>query len=425
MVFKHQQKRVPLYITKKNRINYTMTDCYIYDAVRTPRGKGKATGRLHAFTPLNLITQVLKALQSRLDLDTSQVDDIILGCVEPVQEQGANIARSAALNAGYNQSVPGVQINRFCASGLEAINMAAAKVMSGQSDLMIAGGVESLSRIPIGSSLGALGIDPCFTFDHYIIPQGISADLIATLDQLSRKDVDQYAVSSQQRAGNAWEKGYFNQSVIPIKDSLGHVALDKDEILRPETTLDDLAGLKLSFKDLGEMFGFDSVAIQRYPEVEQIQHVHHAGNSSGITDGAAAVVLGTKDMGKALGLKPRAKIKAFTSTGSEPCIMLTGPAIVTNKLLQRTGMNKSDIDLFEVNEAFASVVLRFLQQMDISYDKTNVNGGAIAMGHPLGATGCMILGTLLDELERRDLNTGLVTLCIGGGMGTATIIERV
>ena len=286
MVFKHQQKRVPLYITKKNRINYTMTDCYIYDAVRTPRGKGKATGRLHAFTPLNLITQVLKALQSRLDLDTSQVDDIILGCVEPVQEQGANIARSAALNAGYNQSVPGVQINRFCASGLEAINMAAAKVMSGQSDLMIAGGVESLSRIPIGSSLGALGIDPCFTFDHYIIPQGISADLIATLDQLSRKDVDQYAVSSQQRAGNAWEKGYFNQSVIPIKDSLGHVALDKDEILRPETTLDDLAGLKLSFKDLGEMFGFDSVAIQRYPEVEQIQHVHHAGNSSGITDGA-------------------------------------------------------------------------------------------------------------------------------------------
>lgn len=402
-----------------------MTDCYIYDALRTPRGKGKSSGSLHEITPLHLISQILSGLQIRSELDTSTVDDIILGCVEPTHEQGANIARSAALHAGFNQSVPGVQINRFCASGLEAINMAAAKVMAGQSDLIIGGGVESMSRVEMGSSLGALGIDPCFSTEHHIVPQGISADLIATIDGYSRESVDEYALESQKRAQYAWDKGHFSRSILPVKDINQQIILTKDEIMRPQSTQEDLNNLKLSFKDLGELFGFNAMAIQKYPEVEKIKHVHHAGNSSGIVDGAAAILMGNKEIGKKLGLKARAKIKAFASIGSEPCIMLTGPALVTEKVLKRAKLKTSDIDLFEVNEAFAAVVMRFINHMKISHDKVNVNGGAIAMGHPLGATGAMILGTLLDELERQDLEHGLVTLCVGGGMGTATIIERV
>ena len=402
-----------------------MTDCFVYDTVRTPRGKGKKDGALHEVTALELSTQTLRAIRDRNHLDTAIVDDVVLGCVDPVGEQGSDIARIAVLNADYSDSVAGVQINRFCASGLEATNMAAAQIMSGQSEMTIGGGVESMSRVGMGASGGAWATDPQIAYKSYFTPQGIGADLIATLDGFSRDDVDAYAVESQKRAANAWKNNYFSKSVVPVKDILGQTMLDRDEHMRPDASMQSLASLNPSFAQLGEFAGFDSVAIQRYPQVEKLNHVHHAGNSSGIVDGASAVLLGTKDAGRATGLKPRARIKAFASIGSEPCIMLTGPALVTEKVLKRAGMTVDDIDLFELNEAFASVVLRFMKVLDIPHEKTNVNGGAIAMGHPLGATGAMILGTVLDELERRDLSTALVTLCVGAGMGTATIIERV
>ena len=401
-----------------------MTDCYMYDAVRTPRGRGKKDGGLHEVTALELATQALKAIRDRNRLDTSSLDDVILGCVDPVGEQGADIARAAVLKAGFADTVPGVQINRFCASGLEACNMAAGQIMSGQSDLAIGGGVEAMSRVQMGASGGAWPEDPAIAVPAYFVPQGISADLIATLDGFSRDDVDAFAVESQKRAANATKGGYFKNSIIAIKDDLGQIILDRDEHMRPETTMQSLAALKPAFAEFGAL-GFDSVAIQRYPQVEALNHVHHAGNSSGIVDGAAAVLLGSREAGTELGLKPRARIRAFGSIGSEPCIMLTAPTDVARKVLKRSGMNAKDIDLFEINEAFAAVVLRFMREMEISSDKLNVNGGAIALGHPLGATGAMILGTVLDELERRNLSTALVTLCIGAGMGTATIIERV
>jgi acetyl-CoA C-acetyltransferase len=402
-----------------------MTEAYVYDAVRTPRGKGKTSGSLHEVPSLELATQVLKALRERNNLDTSKVDDVILGCVEPVREQGADIARIAVLNADYAESVAGVQINRFCASGLEAVNMAAAQIMSGQSDMTIGGGVESMSRVPMGAGGGAWSTDPAIAFKSYFAPQGIGADLIATRDGFSRADVDGYAVESQRRAKHAWDNGYFKKSVIPVKDINGRVILDHDEHMRPGSTMQQMASLEPSFTMMGEMGGFDAVAMQRYPDVEEMIHVHHGGNSSGIVDGAAGVLLGTREAGNAMGLKPRARIRAFGSIGSEPCIMLTGPALVTEKVLKRAGMTVTDIDLFELNEAFASVVLRMMDQLNIDHSKMNVNGGAIAMGHPLGATGAMILGTVLDELERRNLSTALITLCVGAGMGTATIIERV
>jgi len=401
-----------------------MVECYIYDAVRTPRGRGKKDGALHEVTALELGTQVLKAVRDRNGLDTRKVDDVVFGVVDPVGEAGGDIARIAVLNADYAQSTAGVQINRFCASGLEATNMAAAKVMSGEADMAIGGGVESMSRVGMNSSGGSWFTDPQAAFKTYFTPQGIGADLIATKYGFSRNDVDAYAVESQKRAANAWEKGYFKKSVIPVKDINGLTILDHDEHMRPDATMQSLAALNPSFAAMGE-FAFDSVAIDRYPEVEDINHVHHAGNSSGIVDGAAAVLLGNAEMGKAMGLKPRARIKAMASIGTEPSIMLTGPSFVTEKVLKKAGMQVADIDLYELNEAFASVVLRMMQALDISHDKMNVNGGAIAMGHPLGATGAMILGTVLDELERRNLNTALVTLCVGAGMGTATIIERV
>jgi acetyl-CoA C-acetyltransferase len=401
-----------------------MADCFIYDAVRTPRGRGKKDGSLHEVTALELATQTLQAVRDRNELDTAELDDVIMGCVDPVGEQGADIARAAVLKAGYAQTVPGVQINRFCASGLEACNMAAGQIMSGQSELAIGGGVEAMSRVAIGSSGGAWPEDPSIAIPAYFVPQGISADLIATVDGFSRDDVDELAVQSQKRAANAWAKGYFKNSVVPVKDAQGLTILDRDEHMRPETTMQSLGALKPSFVQFGAL-GFDAVAIQRYPQVEAVNHVHHAGNSSGIVDGAAAVLMGSKKKGKALGLKPRAKVKAFASIGSEPAIMLTAPADAARKVLDRAGMTAKDIDLFEVNEAFAAVVLRFMREMKVSPSKLNVNGGAIAMGHPLGATGAMLLGTVLDELERRDLSTALVTLCIGAGMGTATVIERV
>lgn len=402
-----------------------MADAFIYDHVRTPRGRGKADGALHEVTPIELSRQVLNALRARNNLDTSLVDDVVLGCVAPVGEQGANIARVAAIHAGYDQSVPGKQVNRFCASALEAVNSAAAQIMSGQSDMAIGGGVESMSRIPMGADGGAWPVDPQVAFHSYFVPQGISADLIATRYGFSRQDLDAYALESQKRAAHAWDSGYFDKSVIPVVDSIGEVLLGRDEHMRPDTTMESLGGLRVAFEVPGQQAGFDSVAIQRYPDVETIHHVHTGGNSSGIVDGAAGVLLGTAEIGKRAGLKPRARIRGFASTGSEPTIMLTGPSYATEKVLKRAGMSVSDIDLFELNEAFASVVLRYMQKLNISHDIMNVNGGAIAMGHPLGATGAMILGTVLDELERRDLNTALVTLCIGAGMGTATIIERV
>jgi acetyl-CoA C-acetyltransferase len=349
----------------------------------------------------------------------------VLGCVDPVGEAGGDIARAAALVAGLGNEVPGVQINRFCASGLDAVNFAAAEVMSGQHDMTIGGGVESMSRVGIGASGGAWPMDPSIALKSYFVPQGISADLIATKYGFSRDDVDAYAVESQKRAGRAWDEGRFKKSVVPVKDVNGLTLLDKDEHMRPSTTMQTLAALNPSFVQMGEMGGFDAVAVQRYPEVERLNHVHTPGNSSGIVDGAAAVLIGTAEAGKRAGLKPRAKIKAFANIGSEPSIMLTGPIPVTEKVLKKAGMSTKDIDLYELNEAFASVVLRYMQALDIPHDKINVNGGAIAMGHPLGATGAMILGTVLDELERRKLKTALVTLCIGAGMGTATIIERV
>ncbi len=401
-----------------------MPDAYIFDAVRTPRGRGKSDGSLHEITALSLATQVLERLRDRNGLDTSRVDDVVLGCVSPVGEQGADIARTAVLNADWAETCAGVQINRFCASGLEACNMAAAKVISGEADMAVGGGVESMSRVPMASDGGALPIDPSSAFKTYFAPQGIGADLIATLHGFSRDDVDGYALESQRRAARAWEEGRFEKSVVPVKDQLGLPILARDEHMRPSTTMQSLGSLNPSFGAIGEM-AFDAVVTQRYPQVERVNHVHHAGNSSGIVDGAAGVLFGTKEMGEALGLNPRARVKGMASIGSEPSIMLTGPSYVTEKLLKRLGMEVGDIDLYELNEAFAAVVLRMMQALDIGHDKMNVNGGAIAMGHPLGATGAMILGTALDELERSDKETALVTLCVGGGMGTATVIERV
>ena len=402
-----------------------MADAFIYDAIRTPRGRGKADGSLHEVTALNLAAQTLAAVKDRNGLDPALVDDVVLGCVDPVGEAGGDIARAAALVAGLGDDVPGVQINRFCASGLDAVNFAAAEVMSGQHEMTIGGGAESMSCVGIGASGGAWPIDPSIAVTTYFLPQGISADLIATKYGFSRDDVDAYAVESQKRAAKAWDEGRFKNSVIPVKDVNGLTILAKDEHMRPGTTMQTLASLQPSFVQMGEMAGFDAVAVQRYPEVEAVNHVHTPGNSSGIVDGAAAVLIGSKAAGKAAGLKPRARIRQFANIGSEPSIMLTGPIPVTEKVLKKAGMTKKDIDLWELNEAFASVVLRYMQALNISHDKINVNGGAIAMGHPLGATGAMILGTVLDELERRDKETALVTLCIGVGMGTATIIERV
>lgn len=402
-----------------------MTDAYIFDHVRSPRGRGRANGSLHEVTPVDLASQVLASLRDRNDLDTSKLDDVVLGCTAPVGEQGSCIARTAVLNAGFAENVPGKQLNRFCASGLESVNTAAAQIMAGQSDLTIGGGIEHMSRIPMGSDSGAMHADPAIAYKTYFVPQGIGADLIATINGFSRENVDAYAVESQKRAANAWEKGYFDRSIVPITDHIGMTLLDKDEHMRPGTTAEDLAGLKPAFAIPGQQAGFDAVALQKYPQVERIDHVHTGGNSSGIVDGAAAVLLGSQQMGESLGLKPRARIKGFASIGTDPTIMLTGPTPSAVKVLSRCGMTTSDIDLFELNEAFASVVMLFMQRLDIPHDKINVNGGAIAMGHPLGATGAMILGTVLDELERRDLNTALINLCVGGGMGTATIIERV
>lgn len=402
-----------------------MADAYIYDHVRTPRGRGKKDGALHEVPAVRLAAKTLEALRERNGMNTPHVDDVILGCVDPVGEAGSDIARAAVFEAGYDNSVAGLQINRFCASGLDAVNFGAAKIQSGMDDVLIAGGVESMSRVGMGMSGGAWPMDPSVAVPSYFMPQGVSADLIATKYGFSRDDVDAYAVESQKRSAKSWEEGRFKNSVISVKDQNGITILDRDEHMRPAADMQSLASLDPSFVMMGEMGGFDAVAIAAHPEIETVKHVHHAGNSSGIVDGAAAVLLGSKKGGKKLGLTPRAKIRSFTNIGSDPALMLTGPVDVTEKLLKQAKMKISDIDLFELNEAFASVVLRYMQHFDISHDKMNVCGGAIAMGHPLGATGAMILGTVLDELERRGQQTALVTLCIGAGMGTATIIERV
>ena len=402
-----------------------MADAFIFDHVRTPRGRGKSDGSLHEITPIQLVAQTLDALRRRSELDTALVDDVVMGCVSPIGEQGGNIARVAALVAGYDETVPGQQLNRFCASGLEAVNNAAAQVISGQSEAVVAGGVESMSRVPMGADGAAWASDPSVAWQTHFVPQGIGADLIATLDGYSRTDVDAFAAESQRRAAHAWSAGLFARSITPVRDVLGEVVLERDEHVRADVTVASLAGLKAAFEIPGEQVGFDAIAQLRYPQVEAVRHVHTAGNSSGIVDGAAAVLIGSRRFGSRLGRAPRARVRAFASIGSEPTIMLTGPALVTEKLLKRARMTIADIDLFEVNEAFASVVMRFMRHFGVSHDKVNVNGGAIAMGHPLGATGAMILGTVLDELERRNLSTALVTLCVGAGMGTATIIERV
>ncbi|MBI1185732.1 MAG: acetyl-CoA C-acetyltransferase [Alphaproteobacteria bacterium] len=403
-----------------------MAEAYIYDAVRTPRGKGKNTGSLHEITALSLATQALAAIRDRNNLDTSKVDDVVLGCVSPIGEQGGDIARIAVLNAEYSQDTAGVQVDRFCASGLEACNIAAAKVKSGEADFAIGGGVESMSRVPMGAGGGSWATDPTIAFKSYFTPQGVGADMIATKYGFSRDDVDAFAMESQKRAARAWKESRFKKSIVPVKDQLGVTILAHDEHMRPDTTMQSLASLEPSFKAQGEqMPGFDGVLMQRYPEVERINHVHHAGNSSGIVDGASAVLIGTKEAGDAAGMKPRARIVGSASIGSEPGIMLTGPEFVTQKLLKKLGMTTKDIDLWELNEAFASVVLRWMQALELDHDKVNVNGGAIAMGHPLGATGGMILGTMVDELERTGKERALITLCVGAGMGTATVIERV
>ena len=402
-----------------------MADAFIYDAVRTPRGRGKSDGSLHEVSTLQLAAGALRAIKERNQLDTHLVDDVILGCVDTVGESGSDIARVSALVAGYGNHVPGVQINRFCASGLDAVNFASAQVMSGQHDMAIGGGVESMSRVGMGSEGGAWPVDPSAAIPTYFMPQGVSADLIATKYGFSRDDVDAYAIESQKRAAQSWKEGRFAKTVTPVRDINGVTILDHDEHMRPDANMQSLASLKPSFIMHGEQGGFNAVAIQRYPEVEAINHVHHAGNSSGIVDGAAALLIGSAEAGKKSGLMPRAKIKAFCNIGSEPAIMLTGPVDVTKKLLAKTGMSIKDIDIFEVNEAFASVVLRFLQAFDLDPAKVNPCGGAIAMGHPLGATGAMLVSTALDELERTGKQTALITLCIGAGMGTATIIERV
>ncbi|MDB9761313.1 acetyl-CoA C-acetyltransferase [Alphaproteobacteria bacterium] len=401
-----------------------MIDALIFDTVRTPRGKGKKNGALNEVPPIQLASKVLQAIEKRNNINTEDVDDVVLGCVHPIGEQGADIARTAVLEANWHQTVSGVQVDRFCASGLEAVNIAAAQIMSGQSDLSVGGGVESMSRVPLGSSGGAWMTDPTVAYNSYFVPQGISADLLATKYNYSRTDVDNYAVSSQKRAAEAWKDQRFKNSIIPINDQNNLSILEVDEYMRPDTTMQSLGALEPSFKKMGGI-GFDDVAILKYPELESINHIHHAGNSSGIVDGAAGVLIGNKKMGNKYELKARAKIRSFASIGSEPTIMLTGPADSAEKALRKANMKVSDIDLFEMNEAFAAVVLRFMDVLKVDHSKVNVNGGAIALGHPLGATGAIILGTVLDELERRDLTTGLVTLCVGAGMGTTTIIERI
>jgi acetyl-CoA C-acetyltransferase len=401
-----------------------MSEAYIYDHVRTPRGKGRPDGGLHPISPVDLLAQVLINLRDRNGLDTALVEDVIAGCGSPIGEQGSAIGRSAVLAADYAQTTPGQQIHRFCSSGLEAVNLAAAKHNSGQCDLVIGCGVESMSRIPIGSSGGAWSSDPSLAYKIHFVPQGISADLIATLHGFSRADADAYAVESQRRATTAWDNGYFTKSVIPVLDSIGIPVLERDQAIRPATTMETLAKLPAAFTGLGEM-GFDRQAMLKFPQVDRIEHIHTAGNSSGIVDGAGGAIIASAAMGERLGLKPRARIVSCASVGTDPTLMLTGPTPSAQIALKKAGMAKSDVDLFELNEAFASVVLLYMEEMDIPHDQINVNGGAIAMGHPIGATGVMILGTVLDELERRDLGTALVNLCVGAGMGTATIIERI
>lgn len=398
-------------------------EAYIYDAIRTPRGRGKSDGALHDIQPIKLLSTVLKALKERNDLDTSYIDDVIIGCVSPIGEQGGDIARAAVLDSGYAETVAGVQVNRFCSSGLEAINMAAAYVMSGQVDLLVAGGVESMSRVPMGSDGGALMMNPQLIAQHSLVPQGISADLIATKYGYSRKDVDTYAAESLRRAVEAQKNAYY-KSIVAVKDEIGLTVLDRDEGIRPETTVESLSKLKPAFEMIGSM-GLDALALLKYNTLTGINHVHHAGNSSQISDGAGAVLIGNKETGQKLGLKPRAKIKAFAIVGSDPTIMLTGPVPATQKVLKKAGMSLSDIDLFEVNEAFAAIPMLFMDQLGADHSKLNVNGGAIALGHPLGATGAILSSTLIDEMERANKSVGLVSLCIGGGMGIATIFERV
>ncbi|KAB2976085.1 acetyl-CoA C-acetyltransferase [Streptomyces sp. SS1-1] len=401
------------------------TEAYVYDAIRTPRGRGKANGALHGTKPVDLVVGLIHEIRDRLPgLDPAAVDDIVLGVVSPLGDQGADIARTAAVLAGLPDTVAGVQENRFCASGLEAVNLAAMKVRSGWEDLVLAGGVESMSRVPMGSDGGAWSADPRTNHDTGFVPQGVGADLIATLEGFSRHDVDSYAALSQERAAAAWKEGRFDRSVVPVRDRNGLVVLDRDEHLRPGTTADSLGSLKPSFADIGDLGGFDAVALQKYHWVERIEHVHHAGNSSGIVDGAALVAVGGKEVGERYGLTPRARIVSAAVSGADPTIMLTGPAPASRKALAKAGLTIDDIDLVEINEAFAAVVLRFVKDMGLSLDKVNVNGGAIALGHPLGATGAMILGTLVDELERQGRRYGLATLCVGGGMGIATVVER-
>ena len=400
-----------------------MTEAYVYDAIRTPRGKGKKDGSLYEVKPVNLLAGLLTELQRRNGFDTAAVDDVVMGIVSPVGDQGSVLPKVAALKAGWDVRCAGLQINRFCASGLEAVNLAAQKVRSGWEDLVVAGGVESMSRVPIGSDGGAWAMDPETNSATAFVPQGIGADLIATLEGFSRQDVDRFALTSQQRASAAQGAGFFERSVVPVRDALGQVILAQDEFIKPHSTLEGLGSLKPAFEQMGSM-GFDQVALTRYPQVERIHHVHHAGNSSGIVDGATALLIGSEAAGRSHGLTPRARIVAVALSGADPTIMLTGPMPATRKALAKAGMTVDQIDLFEVNEAFAAVVMRFMKEMQVPHDKVNVNGGAIAMGHPLGATGAMILGTLIDELHRRQLRYGLATLCVGGGMGIATIVER-
>lgn len=400
-----------------------MAEAFVYDAIRTPRGRGKSSGSLYEVKPVRLLTTLMHEMQRRHDLDTSQVEDVVVGCVTPVGDQGAVIAKTAALAAGWALDVPGVQINRFCASGLEAVNMAAQKVRSGWEELVVAGGVESMSRVPMGSDGGAWALDPQTNLATSFVPQGIGADLIATLDGFSREMVDEFGVASHRKAAAAQRDGYFGRSLVPVRDDLGLAILERDETIRADTSVEKLGQLQPSFAKAGAM-GYDAVALRKYPQVERIEHVHHAGNSSGIVDGAALVLVGSEEAGKRLGLSPRARIVSAALVGTDPTIMLTGPMPATRKALRKAGLDIDDIDLFEVNEAFAAVVMRFMRELDVPEEKINVNGGAIAMGHPLGATGAMLLGTLIDELERRALRRGLVTLCVGGGMGIATIVER-
>jgi acetyl-CoA C-acetyltransferase len=397
----------------------------VYDAIRTPRGRGKKTGSLYEVKPVDLVVGLLGEIQTRNPgLDTTRVDDVVLGVVSPLGDQGGDIAKAAALAAGYPETVAGVQLNRFCASGLEAVNQAAARVRSGFEDLILAGGVESMSRVPMGSDGGSWAMDPRTALDTSFVPQGVGADLIATLEGFSRTDVDAFAAESQARAAKAQVNAYFDESVIPVKDINGLVVLEKDEFIRPGTTVESLASLPPSFAAIGDEGGFDSVALEKYHWVEKIDHVHHAGNSSGIVDGASLVAVGTEEIGEQLGLRPRARILAAAVSGSDPTIMLTGPAPASRKALAKAGLEVKDLDLVEINEAFAAVAMRYMREMGLSHEIVNVNGGAIALGHPLGATGAMILGTLVDELERRDLRYGLATLCVGGGMGIATVVER-